>query len=671
MEGPNFIYTPNGSIMSYADMRINLNLSKRGSAAGIINLISEIESGKYKPTTPLTAEQKNDLYGYAASEIKRYGDPSLVPQEWNQYLQPATQPVAPVVPTPAPTPTPLAVKTETPVAAPENIPLSKSGQYYKVGTDVYETATNKHIDLATFKSLGLNFEFIPEKPAVPPNIPTPTTPTSTPTPTPTPTPAPIPTPAPAQIVQENIPLSKSGEYYKVGTDVFKAATNEKIDLPTFKSLGLNFEFIPEKPATVPGTPTTPPATTPTIAPGAVSPPSPTPVPTQPPSPAPLSNIPTDYYKIPTSTGFDIYNKATGKKMEEKELFPTEGSGPNVEQIPIASELETVKSLASTGASWEDIQKYVASQKPAKTEEEITKEVYEKYGIDAKQKDWATQPTKSFEDIYKEIYTSSGLADTKINIDKITEDINQTDRDYNTAVGDINENPWISEAGRVGKVEKATQSYERTKGRLQNQLTLLNNQFERGKTEAENVATRTLNAFAQQKEWKKEELDYYLKRAEADIEAEQKLAVETETKETWRYFPEYAKSMPKEEKAVKTQVVSAGNKQLLINSETGETIRELGAVSYAPKTTKEEKIETYLTDTNYRELLTRGVPNNVADAVMMSLSEGLPLEQIRQGLAKVYGQDQGYKYLDTIIPYLQDLEKTKSAGTFKLVPTGTE
>mgnify|MGYP001617572262 CR=1 FL=1 len=50
----------------------------------------------------------------------------------------------------------------------ENIPLSKSGQYYKIGGDVFETGTNRPISLDEFQGLGLNFEFIPTQEQISP-----------------------------------------------------------------------------------------------------------------------------------------------------------------------------------------------------------------------------------------------------------------------------------------------------------------------------------------------------------------------------------------------------------------------------------------------------------------------------------------------------------------------
>lgn len=45
--------------------------------------------------------------------------------------------------------------------AKENIPLSQSGQFYKIGNDIFETGTDRPISLDEFQAQGLNFEFIP------------------------------------------------------------------------------------------------------------------------------------------------------------------------------------------------------------------------------------------------------------------------------------------------------------------------------------------------------------------------------------------------------------------------------------------------------------------------------------------------------------------------------
>jgi hypothetical protein len=52
---------------------------------------------------------------------------------------------------------------QAPVQQARTMPsISESGQYYKSGNDVYESGTNRHIDLDEFQRLGLNFALLPQ-----------------------------------------------------------------------------------------------------------------------------------------------------------------------------------------------------------------------------------------------------------------------------------------------------------------------------------------------------------------------------------------------------------------------------------------------------------------------------------------------------------------------------
>lgn len=55
-------------------------------------------------------------------------------------------------------------------------------------------------------------------------------------------------PSAVSAIVENITLSKSGQYYKAGTDVYEASSNRKLTLEEFKALGLNFQLLPERSA---------------------------------------------------------------------------------------------------------------------------------------------------------------------------------------------------------------------------------------------------------------------------------------------------------------------------------------------------------------------------------------------------------------------------------------
>lgn len=186
--------------------------------------------------------------------------------------------------------------------------------------------------------------------------------------------------------------------------------------------------------------------------------------------------------------------------------------------------------------------------PIQNEGQIRQELYDKYNISGYEEAFKTRPTQTFEDIYQNIYDKLGLVNLKADIDETRKKIDKADADYNESVGNINENPWLSEASRVGRVSRLNDKYERTRSRLDNQMKLLDTQYSRGQQESENVATRALNTFNQEREYAKEELDYYVKRAEADVGARVKAGETEAKKEQFRYYPEYLSKYQKQTKA---------------------------------------------------------------------------------------------------------------------------
>jgi len=430
---------------------------------------------------------------------------------------------------------------------------------------------------------GQRYEIL--HPAPTPTGTTPTTPTPTPTPTPTSTPTPTaPTIAPT-VSKPNITPETPGNYYwtiKNGTAVIVDASGNPVDTTTqtniLMNVGWDFTKIPKYGATTPTTPTAP--TT-----------------SQPVAPSPISGA-TTIPKTIKVQGFDI-DPTTGKPINiqtGQPLTPTQPQTPTqtttTPTTPKTPTTQTTPQIEAIQAQLKDLQaqqaamtqygvsdtnmlekdaegNYVKKEVAPKTPDQVRDEVYTKYGIDTAIKDWANAPTKSFEEIYKEILTNSGIADIKASIDKITADINKADADYNTAVGDINDNPWISEAGRVGKIEKLNINYEQTRKRLDNQLTLATGQQDKLKEEASKIATETLTAYDKQHQYDKAILDFYITRAEAEIEAE--LTAQTE-EQTFRYqtYPDYLTKM---------KALTTPEKPTIVGSE------KLGYYAYYPDGTK--------------------------------------------------------------------------------------
>ena len=127
-----------------------------------------------------------------------------------------------------------------------------------------------------------------------------------------------------------------------------------------------------------------------------------------------------------------------------------------------------------------------------------------------------------------------LAGTQKKIDDLTMQINQADKDFQTAMGGINENPWLSEAGRVGKIAKLQEQYEMTKSRLGNAQTSLQNSYDRAKDDARDYASKALSAYNQGYQIEKDKLDYTIARAEADAKAKLDERQMTLQEEKFRY-----------------------------------------------------------------------------------------------------------------------------------------
>lgn len=205
--------------------------------------------------------------------------------------------------------------------------------------------------------------------------------------------------------------------------------------------------------------------------------------------------------------------------------------------------EFVDLLASKGIEFSPDMISAMFPQPGKTEQELKDELYTKYGIADLEEKFAKYPTKTYEETYQTIIDQMGLTDLKTQINDVISKISQADADYATASGKINENPWLQESGRVGEQTKLSQAYELTKKNLTSQETLLQNLYDKSKEQAITIASNALTAFYKERDYTKEELDYYIARADADLEAQMTLRAQTAQEEAMRYYPEYVANLP--------------------------------------------------------------------------------------------------------------------------------
>jgi hypothetical protein len=105
-----------------------------------------------------------------------------------------------------------------------------------------------------------------------------------------------------------------------------------------------------------------------------------------------------------------------------------------------------------------------------------------------------QPTLNLPDLYKNLMGKSGIS-------TLEQDLSTKQKAYNDVISKINDNPWLSEANRVGKISKLSTDYENSiaglktdvatkKADIETQLNLETKQFDINSEQA----TQALNQF---------------------------------------------------------------------------------------------------------------------------------------------------------------------------------
>lgn len=84
-------------------------------------------------------------------------------------------------------------------------------------------------------------------------------------------------------------------------------------------------------------------------------------------------------------------------------------------------------------------------------EEESREIRNKLGIPDLIDTAFEKPSKSTIETYRELYSMAGLTTIKGQIKEINDSINKKRADLVTATGELNENPWISQATRAGRL----------------------------------------------------------------------------------------------------------------------------------------------------------------------------------------------------------------------------
>jgi len=289
-------------------------------------------------------------------------------------------------------------------------------------------------------------------------------------------------------------------------------------------------------------------------PGAgITPPAPPAPPTPPPAPPATGHPFTGGSPKPEQDPLSSQQQQGFEKWKEEARDKGQIAVPTGDEIAGLSEEEKtalMDDFAAKGIPWEMVQSYFESQATALDPDTYFKEAADKYGLEDLETKVSTRPTQTFEEIVTSIYDKLELPKLKDDIDNIRSKIAKAEADRDEAMETINENPWLKEASRVGRISRVQDKAQNELNRLQNQLTLSETLYGRGQDEAKDVATRALNQYSKEREWDIEELNRLTERAVAEAQAKYEVDVAEGVKEAWRYFPQYAEGLEEEEEEKK-------------------------------------------------------------------------------------------------------------------------
>ncbi len=203
--------------------------------------------------------------------------------------------------------------------------------------------------------------------------------------------------------------------------------------------------------------------------------------------------------------------------------------------------------AAAGLSLDDYLKVVT---PGISPEEKSK-IYGNLGIPELERNVFTPPSKTTEQLFNDAYSSAGLADIKTKIQEKLDEINTAKQGLTDEQGNVNENPFLSEASRVGRISRLNDKAEAHIGNLTDELSQLTDLYNNGVGEVNSLVSRQTADFSANQSLNTEKLQYLLQKAETQISDLQA----NKTSQAYNYLPDYLNAKAK---STKPDVIGSGD-----------------------------------------------------------------------------------------------------------------
>lgn len=229
-------------------------------------------------------------------------------------------------------------------------------------------------------------------------------------------------------------------------------------------------------------------------------------------------------------------KATAPKPAIAKPVPTPKPVIPVAPAPTPAPVDPNKNLftqyGQTGVNLGDAISMYKDQYGVSQDEKAN--IYKDLGLTDLAQNAFNLPSFDTETLYNQKYNELGLSDVKSKIDTLLTQYNAKKDALNKEMGDVNENPWLPEASRIGRAKRLQELASGDISNLEAQINNLQNLYNDGKNEIANYITGKSNDFTNNQNINRSKLEYLTKQAEqkiADLEKQKEA-------EVYRYIPDY-------------------------------------------------------------------------------------------------------------------------------------
>lgn len=137
----------------------------------------------------------------------------------------------------------------------------------------------------------------------------------------------------------------------------------------------------------------------------------------------------------------------------------------------------------------------------------------------------TNPFDFVKDAYTKMYESMGVSTVKEEIDKANKELKDLDDDFIDVRAEINDNPWLTEDRRRGKISKEQEKYEEKRNAAVNRLQLNQGFLDDARAEAQFMISTGLNMYYKERDFQFEQMSAALDRADKELDAQRKMGLE--------------------------------------------------------------------------------------------------------------------------------------------------